>query len=183
MTHLLNVAAFLNLLDKSKPAKLTSFYRRAPNAASGLYLCCQDDLPNTFAWVMSIHPYIHPVNGSGGSFSTCVSGPFSSQPIFIMSLRTGPNDWQELLTKIGIPADSARTYAKTFVEESIIKDSLTMIDREVLKQLGVMTMGLALAILKPAKEQPLTSDSYTKAPVSQTSPSPFRDDISTIPKV
>ncbi len=28
----------------------------------------QDDLPNTFAWVVSIHPYIHPVNGNGNHF-------------------------------------------------------------------------------------------------------------------
>ena len=69
-----------------------------------------------------------------------------------MALRTGSNDWQELLTKIGIPADSARTYAKTFVEESITKDSLTMIDQEVLKELGVTTMGHAQAILKLAKK-------------------------------
>ena len=55
---------------------------------------------------------------------------------------------------MGIPAASARTYAKTFVEESITKDSLTMIDREVHKELGVTTMGHALAILKLAKEQP-----------------------------
>ena len=73
-----------------------------------------------------------------------------------MALRTGSDDWQELLTKIGIPAESARTYAKTFVEESITKDSLTMIDQEVLKELGVTTMGHVLAILKLAKEQPLT---------------------------
>ena len=72
--------------------------------------------------------------------------------------------WQELLTKMGIPADSARTNAKTFVAESITKDSLTMIDWEVLKELGVTTMGHALAILKLAKEQPLISNSYTKAP-------------------
>ena len=81
-----------------------------------------------------------------------------------MTLWTGYDDWQELLTKIGIPADSARTYAKTFVEESITKDSLIMIDQEILKELGVTTMGHALAILNLAKEQPLTSDSYTKAP-------------------
>ena len=81
-----------------------------------------------------------------------------------MALQTGSDDWQELLSKIGIPADSARTYAKTFMEESITKDSLTMIDREVFKELGVTTMGHARAILKLAKEQPLTSDSYTKAP-------------------
>ena len=81
-----------------------------------------------------------------------------------MVLRTGSGDWQELLTKIGIPAEPARTYAKTFAEESITKDSLTMIDREVLKEQGVTTMGHALAILKLAKEKPLISDSYTKAP-------------------
>ena len=39
-----------------------------------------------------------------------------------------------------------------------------MIDREVHKELGVTTMGHALAILKLAKEQPLTSESYMKAP-------------------
>ena len=33
---------------------LTPFYWRVPNAAGGLYLWCQDDLPNTFAWVVSI---------------------------------------------------------------------------------------------------------------------------------
>ena len=96
-------------------------------------------------------------------FYLCVR-PLSSEPIFIMALQTGSNDWQVLLTKIGIPADSARTYTKTFVEESITKDILTMIDWEVLKELGVTTMEHALAILKLAKEQPLISDSYTKAP-------------------
>ena len=81
-----------------------------------------------------------------------------------LTTGTGSDEWQELLTKMGIPADSARTYAKTFVEESITKDSLTMIDWEILKELGVTTMGHALAILELAKEQPLISDSYTKAP-------------------
>ena len=92
-------------------------------------------------------------------FYLCVR-PLTSGPIFIMALQTGSDDWQELLTKMGIPADSARTYAKTFVEESI-----TMIDWEVLKELGFITMGHALAILKLATEQPLIiSDSYTQAP-------------------
>ena len=96
-------------------------------------------------------------------FYLCIR-PLTSEPIFIMALRTGSDDWQELLTKMGIPAESVRTYAKTFVEESITKDSLTMIDREVPKELGVTTMGHALAILKLAKEEPLISDSCTKAP-------------------
>ena len=79
-------------------------------------------------------------------FYLCVR-PLSNQQIFIMALRAGSEVWQMLLTKIGIPADSARTYAKSFVEESITNDSLTMIDREVLKELGVTTMRHALPIL------------------------------------
>ena len=96
-------------------------------------------------------------------FYLCVRS-LTSESIFIMALQTGSNDWQELLTKIGIPADSARTYAKTFVEETIPKNSLTMIDREVLKELGVTNTGHSLAILKLTKEQPLISDNYAKAP-------------------
>ena len=55
--------------------------------------------------------------------------PLTSKPIFIMVLWAGPDDWQVLLTKMGIPTDSARTYAKTLVEESITKYSLTMINQ------------------------------------------------------
>ena len=39
------------------------------------------------------------------------------------------SDWQELLTKVGIPGDPARTYAETLVKESFTKDSLTIIDQ------------------------------------------------------
>ena len=95
-------------------------------------------------------------------FNLCVRS-LSNQLIFIMALQIGSDDWQELLTKIGIPVASAMTYAKNFLKESITKDSLTMIDREVLKELGVTTMGHAIAILKLVKEQPLTSNNYTKA--------------------
>ena len=80
------MAAFLNLHGKSKPAKLTSFYRRTPNAAGGLYLRCQDDMPNTFAWVICIHPYIHPVNEMWIFGYLCVR-PLSSQPIFFRVYR------------------------------------------------------------------------------------------------
>lgn len=44
-----------------------------------------------------------------------------------------------------------------------------MIDRKILKELSVTTMGHSLAILKLSKEQPLTSDSYTKAPAVKLS--------------
>ena len=142
------MAAFFNLLGKSKPAILTSFYRRAPNTAGGLFcgvwMTCPTHLHERCPFIQSM--------AIGIIFYLYVR-TLTSEPIFIIALRTGSDDWQELLTKIGIPGDSARTYARTFVKESITKDSLTMIDREVLKELGVTTMGHALAILKLAKEQ------------------------------
>ena len=74
----------LNLHGKGKPAKPTSFYRRAPNEAGGLYLRCQDDMPNTFAWVMSLHPYIHPVNAMWIFLADLCVRPLLSQPIFFI---------------------------------------------------------------------------------------------------
>ena len=62
----------------------------------------------------------------------------------------------------------------------VTKDSLTLRDREVLKELGVTTMGHARSILKRAKEQSLTSDSYTKAPAVKL---PQLHSEVTIPKV
>ena len=76
------MAAFLNLLDKSKPVKLTSLYRRAPNAAGGLYLWCQDDLPNTFTCDVYSPIYSSSKWQWGIIFYLCVR-PLASQPIFI----------------------------------------------------------------------------------------------------
>ena len=125
------MAAFLNLHGKSKPAKITSFYRRAPNAAGGLYLWCQDDMPNTFA--------------------TCVADHSQVNQYSSWRCEQDPMIGKRYLAKLAFQL-TARTYTKTFVEESITKDCLTMIDREVLKELGVTTIGHALAILKLAKK-------------------------------
>ena len=69
------MAAFLNLLSRSKPAQLASFYRRAPNAAGGLFCGARMTCPTDLHEVVSIHPYNHPVNGNG-NHSTCVSDHF-----------------------------------------------------------------------------------------------------------
>ena len=61
------MAAFLNLLGKSKPAMLTSFYRRAPNVAGGLFCGARMTCP-THLHEWSLYPYIHPVNGNGNHF-------------------------------------------------------------------------------------------------------------------
>ena len=84
-----------------------------------------------------------------------------------MALRTklGPDDWIQLLTSIGIPADSAKIHADSFVKEGLTRDSLSMLDRDMLKELGITSMGDALAVLKFAKEQSTTPlECYTKAP-------------------
>ena len=140
---------------------------------SGVYLWCQDDLPKTVAWVVflcgarmtcprHLHEWCLSVEPGWPAQDICLSGvyspiyssskwqwesffylcvkPLSSQPIFVMALRTGSDNCQVLLTKIRILADSARFYAKTFAEESITMDSF----QEVL---GVSTRGHVLAIL------------------------------------
>ena len=78
-----------------------------------------------------------------------------------------PDDWQKLLIEYGISAESAKIYAETFSKEKLTPDILSMMDREMLKELGVSTMGEVLTILKYAKLQPkqqATVDCYTKAP-------------------
>ena len=59
MTHLLTWLPSWIFLIKASQLCLCSRW---------VVLWCQDDLPNTFAWVVSIHPYIHPVNGNGDHF-------------------------------------------------------------------------------------------------------------------
>ena len=86
-----------------------------------------------------------------------------------MALRTGSEpgieEWEELLIEIGISTSSASTYAEAFSEEKLTKDSLPMMDRAMLKELGVTAMGDALAILKFAKGQTAASTgTYAKAP-------------------
>ena len=82
-----------------------------------------------------------------------------------MALQTlGQRDWEELLINIGISVESAATFAKNFAEERLTKDSLFMMDRAMLKELGIAKMREALVILKSTKEQPAPSDNqFAKA--------------------
>ena len=57
-------------------------------------------------------------------------------------------DWEEYFIKAGISPDSAKSYATTFASEKLIKENLKMMDRAMLKELGIMAMGEALSILK-----------------------------------
>ena len=71
-----------------------------------------------------------------------------------MALQTGiplgQDEWEEFFVQLGIPASSAETYAEKFFTERLSKDSISLMNREMLKELGVKTLGDALAILKPA---------------------------------
>ena len=63
-----------------------------------------------------------------------------------------PDDWERFFIEVGISADSAKTYTTKFADEKLTIESLQMLDRSMLNELGVALMGEALCILKQAKE-------------------------------
>ena len=72
-----------------------------------------------------------------------------------MALRTGsmtPYDWERFLIEVGIYTDSAKTHTTKFADEKLTIESLQMLDRSMLKELGVTLINEALCILKQAKE-------------------------------
>ena len=74
---------------------------------------------------------------------------------FYMVLRTGymtPEDWERFFIEPGISTNSAKTHATKFADEKLTIESLQMLDRSMLKELGVILMGVALCILKQAKK-------------------------------
>ena len=67
-----------------------------------------------------------------------------------MALPTG-SEWTKLLSGAGIDPKSAAEYATSFVLEKMTQDSLNMLDRDMLKEMGVTALGDALAILRLGK--------------------------------
>ena len=63
-----------------------------------------------------------------------------------------PDDWEHFLIEAGISTDSVKTHATKFADVKLTIESLQMLDRSMLKELGVRLMGEALCILKQAKE-------------------------------
>ncbi len=60
-----------------------------------------------------------------------------------MALQTGsmtPDDW-ECFIEAGISTDSIKTHATKFADEKLTIKSLQMLDRSLLKELGVTLMG------------------------------------------
>ena len=83
---------------------------------------------------------------------------------FNMALRTGSDltDWESIFTNAGITTASAKIYAQTFSSEGITRDTIHMLDRTMLKELGIKNMGEVLIILKLAKENPASPTTHVK---------------------
>ena len=81
-----------------------------------------------------------------------------------MALRTGSDltDWESIFTNAGITTASAKIYAQTFSSEGITRDTIHMLDRTMLKELGIKNMGEVLIILKLAKENPASPTTHVK---------------------
>ena len=72
-----------------------------------------------------------------------------------MGLKRGfltPEDLEHFFIEAGISTDLAKTHAAMFADEKPTIESLQMLDRLILKELGVILMGEALCILQQAKE-------------------------------
>ena len=76
-----------------------------------------------------------------------------------------PKDWEWYLIKVGIFADSAKIHDAKFTGVKLTRESLQMLDRWMLKELGV-TLIEVLCILNQAKEVAFQT-TYTKAPVDK----------------
>ena len=70
-----------------------------------------------------------------------------------MALQTGyeTEEWEDYFIKVGISANSAKSYAATFAREKLTKENLHMMDQAMLKELGIIAIVEALSILKQAK--------------------------------
>ena len=66
-----------------------------------------------------------------------------------MALRTGyeTEEWESYFIKGGISADSTKSYTASFGRKKLTKENLQMMDRAMLKELGITAMGEALSIL------------------------------------
>ena len=71
-------------------------------------------------------------------------------------------DWEQLFLGGGIEDKSAKAYAKTFAGEKLTPDNLLVMDRDMLKEIGVTTMGDALTILQLGKKAQSSGDGDAK---------------------
>ena len=80
------------------------------------------------------------------------------------------DEWQKILVDAGIDDEAATTYSQTFHKQKLVVDSLSMLDRTLLTELGVNTLGDTLTIMRLGKEAPrasLPNSTFVKAPVAR----------------
>ena len=81
-----------------------------------------------------------------------------------MALQTEYNlvGWESTFIEVSISAASTKIYAQKFSSREIMRDSLHMLDRVMLKELGINMMDYVLTLLKLIKETPVSPTSYVK---------------------
>ena len=59
--------------------------------------------------------------------------------------------WKDLFISVGIKDDAAEKYAEIFDQQQMSRETLVMLDRQTLTELGITVIGDALSILRLAK--------------------------------
>ena len=77
------------------------------------------------------------------------------------------DEWVGILTDAGVDAAAAAGYADIFVSEKLSWSSIGMLDRGILKELGITVLGDALAILQLAKGTPPSGLVCAKPPAAK----------------
>ena len=62
------------------------------------------------------------------------------------------SQWEELLVEAGLEASAASTHAITFARQKLSRNHLSIIDRDMLKELGVTALGESLSIIQLGKK-------------------------------
>ena len=66
-------------------------------------------------------------------------------------------EWEAILIQAGIQPQSAQVFANAFEANKFSRDTLSMLDRDMLRELGVNVLGEALAIIKLGSTTPVTN--------------------------
>ncbi|KAM4611168.1 uncharacterized protein C19orf47 homolog isoform 2-T2 [Discoglossus pictus] len=88
------------------------------------------------------------------------------------SVTLATSEWISFFKEAGIPAGPAVNYAVTFVDNRIQKNMLMDLNKEIMNELGITTVGDVIAILKHAKV--VHKQDVFKALTEQQSPAPTR---------
>uniref|UniRef100_A0A915PW49 SAM domain-containing protein n=1 Tax=Setaria digitata TaxID=48799 RepID=A0A915PW49_9BILA len=107
-----------------------------------------------------------------------------------MTSNTEVSKWQRFFVAAGIPSTVALTYSKSFAEQRIQFTMLDVLDKSVLIELGIVTVGDQIAILQhirkliSSRKEPMDcspslmeSNNITATKEKKASTAPDRDDI------